>query len=257
MIELMKQYDIRPIFIFDGKPPPDKIEQLEKRRRKKWEAEDQYNELVKQNSTDEKQLQELKNKSIKISETHCQTVKRILDEHNITYYHSTQESDPLCVFFVNANRAWACLSEDMDMFAYGCKRVIQNIDLQNHTFRLYSLQHILSELRIEMNDFKHILILSGTDYNDSSGNLYKLMALYKDYKEYREPDSWRTKTSVVVKTSFSFYNWLEEFHPNYTNDKTKFRQCYELFDLNHYKELLAPYYALPAKFHKLLTTRLW
>ncbi len=43
----MKYYGIIPIFIFDGKPPPEKRATIEKRKTKKAEAENEYNLLKK------------------------------------------------------------------------------------------------------------------------------------------------------------------------------------------------------------------
>jgi hypothetical protein len=253
MIQLFQQYQITPIFIFDGKPPPDKTELLEKRRQKKWEAEDRYNELMKlnqdvQNETIIKELQELKNMSIKISKDHCQRVKTILEKYNIVFYDSTTESDPLCVYFVNSGKAWACLSEDMDMFAYGCKRVLRNFDMETRQVTIYPLQFILNELRIHINDFKYILILSGTDFSQSSSHLYTLMNLHKEYREYREPKTWFKRSPPTTDSDISFYSWLEKFHPTIVHNKTKLQQCFSLFDLNSYKELLRPFYLIPYSF---------
>ena len=45
MISLFRMYNIVPVFIFDGKPPAEKIELLRERKEKKREAENRYKKL--------------------------------------------------------------------------------------------------------------------------------------------------------------------------------------------------------------------
>ena len=47
-ISVLKSYHITPIFIFDGKPPPEKLDLLRQRRLEKKEAEQKYNNLHQQ-----------------------------------------------------------------------------------------------------------------------------------------------------------------------------------------------------------------
>ena len=48
MLSVFRYYNICPIFVFDGKPPPEKKELLLKRREDKIEAESEYNTLKSQ-----------------------------------------------------------------------------------------------------------------------------------------------------------------------------------------------------------------
>ena len=47
MLSTLRYYEIVPVFIFDGKPPPEKKELLNKRKEDKKEAQQEYNELKK------------------------------------------------------------------------------------------------------------------------------------------------------------------------------------------------------------------
>ena len=48
MLSVFRYYNICPIFVFDGKPPPEKKELLLKRKEDKIEAESEYNKLKSQ-----------------------------------------------------------------------------------------------------------------------------------------------------------------------------------------------------------------
>jgi len=51
MISVFRQFNIHPLFVFDGKPPTEKKELLYERKIQKKEAEDEYNELKTQLNT--------------------------------------------------------------------------------------------------------------------------------------------------------------------------------------------------------------
>ena len=67
MICMFKRHNITPLFIFDGKPPAEKIETLNIRRKERDEAEKLYEMLVKNNISDVSTslLEKLKRKKLK------------------------------------------------------------------------------------------------------------------------------------------------------------------------------------------------
>lgn len=87
-ISIFKKYNIKPIFVFDGKPPPEKKELLYKRRLEKMEAEQKYKELQKnlekEDSEEKKEetlleMEYLKKQFIRIRDEDIQNVKELLD----------------------------------------------------------------------------------------------------------------------------------------------------------------------------------
>ena len=46
----------------------------------------------------------------------------------IAYYESEGESDYVCAKMVKQKIAFACMSEDMDMFVYGCPKVLRYLE---------------------------------------------------------------------------------------------------------------------------------
>lgn len=188
-LSLFKYYIITPIFIFDGKPPPEKWAALKKRRWEKKDAAIRFNEIQESLEThtvelDEdlkKEMDELKRKMIKIEKSDFIKVKELMDAFGYLYYEAPGEADVLCAYLVKSGKAWACLSDDMDMFLYGCPRVLRNLSLMKHRFILYDTNIILQELGITSEQFLKIVILSGTDYNEGSISLRKLFELHNEY----------------------------------------------------------------------------
>ena len=175
MLSTLRHYNIAPVFIFDGKPPPEKKELLIKRKEDKQEAENEYNKLKKQLENKEidnvekqdvlNSMDVLKKKFIYVSKNDIENVKQLIRAYGASYYDAPCEADELCASLVIKNKVWACLSEDMDMFVYGCDRVIRYLSLLNKTAVLYDTKEILNTLGITQKELRQICVISGTDYS--------------------------------------------------------------------------------------------
>jgi len=230
LITIFKYYNITPIFVFDGKPPDEKKQIIKKRLIDKIIAEKKYNELKDKINTivdmkDKKELEveidSLKKQFIRIKDSDIKSVKELMDYCNVVYYDAPGEADQLCAKLVIDKKAWACLSDDMDMFVYGCTRVIRHISLLNHTVIFYNINSILRELKMSMNDFREIMVISGTDYNIyDNTNLDDTMKHYNEYKESKKD------------TAIGFYDWLHN-NTKYIKNYESLTNIYNIFDLSN------------------------
>ena len=210
LISILLLNNIIPFFVFDGKPPPEKYDLLTQRKEIKQNAENQYSELlIKYENTQDKNekkkmmqtLNELKQKFIRVRNTDKVHVKELLTAFGIMYYDSINEADEVCAYMVKSGKAWACLRDDMDMFVYGCTRVLRNISLIHKTVILYETPIILKELCMTEAHFKQIMVLSGTDYNtDTLTSLDTTISWYSKYK--------LALTDTTVKDKLPFYEWV-------------------------------------------------
>ena len=231
MISIFRKYNIIPLFVFDGKPPKEKQELLKKRRQDKQLAENKYNDLKLglENINTETEKKELMNKLdtlkknfVKITHTDIENVKLLLQAYGISYLDAPGEADKLCAKMVCKNKAHACLSEDMDLFVYGCPRVLRYLSLLKKNVILYDMKGILSELKLSMDEFKYICIVSGTDYNiyNDKKNLYQSLKYFKKYKKTTEDN---------------FYKWLEK-HTDYIDNVDDLYNILNMFDLKLMEE---------------------
>jgi flap endonuclease-1 len=238
LISILKLYEITPIFIFDGKPPPEKHELLRKRYTDKKEAHNRYQLLQESlgNMTSEErkeallEMSTLKRQCIRIYDEDIIKIKELMDAYNVTYYVSPNEADDLCVYLVKKEHAWGCMSDDMDMFLYGCPYVLRNLSLMNHTITLYNTQQILVELELSEKEFCEIMTISGTDYNiHSTTTLYETLKWFQEYKKYK---------SICMDRNIKhleFYIWLLK-HTKYIKN---YRELFNIFHIfrgkNNYK----------------------
>lgn len=234
LVSILRHYNITPVFIFDGKPPAEKKELLYNRRLKKEEAEDKYNKLnekkEKLDITSEEyamldsEMESLKKQFIRVNDTHIQIVKDLLNAYGVDYMIAEGEADVLCAQLVLSGNAWACLSDDMDLFVYGCPRVIRQVSLLNHTCRFYDIELILKDLEMSLDVFRQIMVLSGSDYNVCDNtNLHDTIQWYYKYQNYVIQNE--------DKPSLTFYDWLFE-NSNYVQNKEMLTTAYNMFILN-------------------------
>lgn len=215
MLSIFRHYNIVPIFIFDGKPPPEKKDLLQKRRENKDAAQKEYNRLKEelitlQNSKDYNKdkhdiistMNQLKKQFVQINRDKIEKVKSLIRAYGATYFDAPGEADELCASLVIQNKVWACLSEDMDLFVYGCTRVLRYFSLISHTVVLYNTEDILQQLKMTHKEFKQICVLSGTDYNIKSGNHrdINLKLTIKYFDKYKKMNNENNKQD--------FYDWL-------------------------------------------------
>ena len=235
MLATFRYYNIIPVFIFDGKPPSEKSETLRKRREDKKYAENEYNNLkmlLENNANmDEVERQEiisnmdvLKRQFIYISKVEIEMVKQLIIVYGATYYEAPGEADELCALLTIKGKVWGCLSEDMDLFVYGCPRVIRYLSLLKHTVVLYDTKEILESLGITQKNLREICILSGTDYNtevDLKNGSHTLYDNLKYFKKYHKD-----------KTTLDFSDWLYN-QANYTIDTEALSRINDIFDLSN------------------------
>ena len=170
----------------------------------------------------------LKSQFIRVKDVHTTKVKVLLDAFGVSYLDSPCEADHLCAYFTtkyNNERTIYCVSDDMDMFIYGSKHIIRNININNKTLWIYDREKILEELDFTNDEFQEILILSGTDYNiDSNTSLSETLKWHISYKKNKE----------TGKATAPFYDWLLQ-NTKYITDSEKLNNVYQYFKNDYLK----------------------
>lgn len=226
LIKKFNKFKIRPIFVFDGKPPKEKNGVLQARRAIKDKKKNKIQELessivkIKQNTNNkletienknknndndneindekliketEKEILKLKKRCITIDKTHISSVKIAFDDLNIEYVHiKDQEADIVCSELVKKGFATAVLSNDMDLLAYNCPITIRELNLKTNSIIIYNLARIVKNLNLTNEQLTQLMIMLGCDYSGNSGNSISLGVscdnLYTLIKKYNSVD---------------------------------------------------------------------
>ena len=207
LLTLFKKYKINALFVFEGTPPPEKWDTIEIRNKEKDKAEVMYENLTRELEKSDYtvverdkimlQLQSVKKQCIRIKKHHIMFAKNMMDCFGIKYIDAYGESDEICAKLCKSQIAFGCLSDDMDMFTYGCSNILRNLNLINEEVTLYNYDKIIFDLNLKPQIFTQLLILSSNDYyKDNTNDFNKVMEWYYAYK----------KMEVVMP----FKNWLIE-----------------------------------------------
>ena len=233
LISLFLKYNIIPIFIFDGKPPKQKETLIAERLNEKHKAIQKINELQLEQSqinrrekeTFLKELDHYKKKSIIIKDKHIKELKDMMDAFNVTHFTADEEADPVCAYIAKSDNVWGCLSDDMDMFIYGCTRVLRLLNLRKESVLLYDTCEITKELGIVDNMLPSILLLLGTDYQQHNVGItmYTAFQWYMLFMYQNE--------SIQI----SFYTWLNEKGYINIRQKQELEKISELFCVDNKK----------------------
>jgi 5'-3' exonuclease len=243
MLNLFRYYKITPIFVFDGEVPTEKKALLEKRKEDKKSAEKDYyllKETVENSSSTEQrkeiqwQMGILKKKFVYIRREQIEKVKKLLDGYGANYIVAEGEADEMCACLVLRGDAWACLSEDMDMFVYGVPYVLRYLSFISHHVVLYDLRKILNCLNMNQNELREICVLSGTDYNiqDQSIDINTETNHYDFYTALELFKKYRIQKQTNLQEVFGFYDWLKNM--NVLNDSVseKLLEIKKRFEIN-------------------------
>lgn len=253
MISQFKHLNITPVFIFDGVAPAEKKGVLNARASVRENALEQYNRLDtllhKSDETSDpststsstasaaysvdcgcecpeqirRRMQSLKRRFMRISNFELNELKRLMREFGVEYIESDGESDLLCAYLVKCGFAQACMSDDMDLFLYGCPVVLRHVNIWHSTGVEYTLDTILRDMAVSLHGFQMVCILSGTDYTSNGGDIESkqparqlkfriyLSDLLKSYQEYQE-DLVHDDDAEQSKFDSAFYDWVVERH---------------------------------------------
>ena len=273
MISIFRENNITPVFVFDGKPPVEKNDTIALRKKTKRTAREEYYRLKQIlddiesdvnesdcNDGNNKQavvldeettlplpsnavdiriiMDKLKKKFVILKSEHIQSAKTLLQAYGMTYIESPGEADMLCAKLVSKNIVYACLSEDTDMFVYGCSRVLRYLSLTASTVVLYDFQKIINTLDMTTYEFRQLCIIYGCDYlpkNEKQN--YKNMTIFNSYKMFKNYKDYLKNTIEINNDKQDFYKWILSQNTDmlsYINEASK---VIDLFDISSYDNL--------------------
>ena len=184
-LTILKKYNINPIFVFDGKPPVEKHDELNERKTKRILSNAQYNNMVENNTLHEQTkltVVKMMRQKTRITQKHIEQIKAMILFSGYCYIDAPREADEVCAFYVFMKKAYACLSDDMDLLLFGCNRVLRYFSLLNETVIEYDLYTILNSMNIDFDNFRMLSIMGGTDYNKKHCSIEQLFNYYIEHE---------------------------------------------------------------------------
>ncbi|XP_073232533.1 flap endonuclease 1-like [Porites lutea] len=185
----MVENGIKPVYVFDGKPPHMKSGELAKRKERREEA--QKGLAQAEEAGDAESMEKFSRRLVKVTPEHNAECKRLLKLMGIPYVDAPCEAEAQCAALVKAGKVYATGTEDMDALTFGSTVLLRHLtfsEARKTPIREFYLERILGELGLSHDEFIDLCILLGCDYCDSIKGIgpKRAIDLIKQYKSIEE-----------------------------------------------------------------------
>lgn len=160
VIYLLKS-NIKPIFVFDGKPPSLKNETvlLRKENKKKAKKKLDNNEYIT-----ELEKNKLTQKTCNITKSDIQIFQKLLEYLGIPYINSPSEADSQCAYLYQAGLVDYIISEDSDIIVFGGDKIIKEFKASTTTVEIFDITNLYKNTKITRSTLIDIALILGCDY---------------------------------------------------------------------------------------------
>ncbi|HDI32055.1 MAG TPA: flap endonuclease-1 [Thermofilum sp.] len=195
---------IKPVYIFDGKPPEIKQAEILKRERIKREAERKYVEALERGDLEEARI--YAQQTSRLTSAMVDDSKKLLTYLGVPWIQAPSEGEAQAAYLASKGDAWASASQDYDSLLFGTPRLVRNLTITGRRKlprkdvyieikpELIVLDELLKHYGITREQLIYIGILLGTDYNPEG---VKGVGVKKALKLVKELDSIRSILRAV------------------------------------------------------------
>jgi len=185
---------IKPVYVFDGKPPSLKTAEIQRRKLGKKEATIKYEKAKA--SGDFESARKYAQQTTSMQDTMVEDSKHLLDLFGIPYIQAKADGEATAAYMNKTGMAYAVASQDYDSVLFGAKKLVRNftnsgrrklpnrntyIDIEPE---MISHQKSLNALGITGEQIIDIGILVGTDFNPDGFERIGPKTALKLIKEY-------------------------------------------------------------------------
>lgn len=166
---------IKPVYVFDGKPPSLKSAEIQRRKQVKKDATIKYEIAISEGNYVE--AKKFAQQTSVLRDDMIEESKKFLDLFGIPSIQAPTEGEATAAFLTTNGKAHASASQDFDSLLFGAKRLVRNftnsgkrkLPNRNTTIEvepeLISLDKTLLELGLTREQLVDVGILIGTDFN--------------------------------------------------------------------------------------------
>ncbi len=218
---------IRPIYVFDGKPPEFKRKELEKREELKKEYFKKFMEAKELGL--EEEMAKYAKMTMRLTKDMVEAAKKLLDAMGIPWVQAPSEGEAQAAYMCKKGDVWASASQDYDSLLFGSPRLVRNLTISGKRKlprkdvyveikpEMIILEEVLKGLGITREQLILIGILVGTDYNPGGikgigpKTALEYVKRYKTLENLRKVIRWDFDISME-----EIYNWF--LNPAVTDD---------------------------------------
>lgn len=204
----MVEHGIKPVYVFDGKPPQLKSGELAKRSERRAEAEKLLE--AAQEAGEVENIEKFNKRLVKVTKQHNEECKKLLSLMGIPYVDAPCEAEATCAALVKAGKVYAVATEDMDALTFGTPLLLRHLtasEAKKLPIQEFHLTRALEDIGISQEQFIDLCILLGSDYCETIRGIgpkraIELVRQHKtieeimdniDLKKYPVPENWLHK----------------------------------------------------------------
>ncbi|CUM65356.1 uncharacterized protein PRCAT00002992001 [Priceomyces carsonii] len=201
--------NIKPVYVFDGKPPVLKGGELEKRLLRKEEALKQRDDIKDTGTVEE--ILRYEKRTVRVTREQNEEAKKLLALMGIPYVDAPCEAEAECASLAKHGKVYAAASEDMDTLCYEPPFVLRHLtfsEARKMPIDQIDYDKVLEGLGMDKKTFIDMCILLGCDYcetikgvgpvtafklikeHGSLDNIVKYINDNPDKTKYSVPENW-------------------------------------------------------------------
>lgn len=231
LISAFRRNDVHPIFVFDGVAPEEKKQEREERREKRDKLDEKiFNleqaldkarktgeidpillDLCKDNESKKQkrllsgiskpktinlndiayEIERIKKQSVKLTAKEFEDARKIFELLGVPFLQAPLEGENLCADLCIRKEVDYVVTEDSDVFAYGCPILVSKINTATETCIVIKLDKILETLGLTQAEFLDFCIMCSCDYNTNIPGIgperaFKLIQTHKTIEAVRD-----------------------------------------------------------------------
>ena len=185
---------IKPVYVFDGKPPSLKSAEIEHRKQIKKDATVKYERAVSEGKMDD--ARKFAQQTTSMKDGMVEDSKHLLDLFGIPYIQAPSEGEATAALLTTTGHADVAASQDFDSILFGARKLVRNFT--NSGRRKLPNRNTYIEIEPEIIEYKKNLealgitreqlidvgILIGTDFNPDGFERVGPKTAIKMIKEY-------------------------------------------------------------------------
>ncbi|RJS89029.1 flap endonuclease-1 [Candidatus Bathyarchaeota archaeon] len=173
---LLADYQIRTVFVFDGKPPMLKGLEVERRREQRRRAEEEWRAALRAGD-----YAAAFSKAVmtgRLTREMVEDAKHLLDLLGIPWVQAPSEGEAQAAYMARRGDVWASNSRDYDSLLFGAPRLVRYVTISGTEFlpskgvarrlepEVIELDSLLRHHGITRRQLVDLAILIGTDFNE-------------------------------------------------------------------------------------------
>jgi flap endonuclease-1 len=167
--------NVKLVYIFDGKPNPLKLKEIERRHKIKEEASERYHQAITEGRFED--ARKYSQATSVLTDKMVEESKKILTLLGIPFVQAPSEGEAAAAYMTKQGIAFSCASQDYDSILFGSNRLIRNLTISGKrkvpNRKMYveiepeiiEHQQVLDQTKLTHEQLVDVGILIGTDFN--------------------------------------------------------------------------------------------